>query len=131
MNVIERGIGRLSGAAKRSVEAKTEVAAQSHGSDLQHLAFDIRETLVERQSLGYTIALTAVFGGLTAYIASIQQIVFDTFQAPDAIALVFAVIAAPMALASWLNAKIVERFGLRQVGHLGLIERARCATISP
>ena len=81
----------------------------------------IRETLIERQSLGYTMAITAVFGGLTAYIASIQQIVFDTFQAPEAIALVFAVIAAPMALASWLNSRIVERFGLRHVGHLGLI----------
>ena len=81
----------------------------------------IRATLIERQSLGYTIALAAVFGGLTAYIASIQQIVFDTFHAPKAIALVFAVVAAPMALASWLNSRIVERYGLRQVGHLGLI----------
>src|SRR4029453_8753107 len=81
----------------------------------------IRETLIERQSLGYTMALTAVFGGLTAYIASIQQIVFDTFHAPQAIALVFAVVAAPMALSSWLNSRIVERFGLRHVGHLGLI----------
>jgi MFS transporter, DHA1 family, multidrug resistance protein len=81
----------------------------------------IRATLVERQSLGYTLATTAVFGGLTAYIASIQQIVFDTFGAPNAIALVFAVVAAPMALSSWLNSRIVERFGLRRVGHLGLI----------
>jgi len=81
----------------------------------------IRDTLVERQSLGYTLATTAVFGGLTAYIASIQQIVFDTFDAPNAIALVFAVVAAPMALSSWLNSRIVERFGLRRVGHLGLI----------
>ena len=81
----------------------------------------IRDTLVERQSLGYTMATTAVFGGLTAYIASIQQIVFDTFGAPDAIALVFAIVAAPMALSSWLNSRIVERFGLRRVGHSGLI----------
>ena len=40
------------------------------------------ETLTERQSLGYTLALTAMFGGLIAYIASIQQIVFDVFDAP-------------------------------------------------
>jgi len=78
-------------------------------------------TLTERQSLGYTLALTAIFGGLTAYIASIQQIVFDVFHAPGAIALIFAVIAAPMALASWLNSRIVEHFGLRHVGHLGVI----------
>jgi len=81
----------------------------------------VRGTLTDRQSFGYTLALTAVFGGLTAYIASIQQIVFDTFRAPDAIALVFGVIAAPMALASWLNSRIVERFGLRRVGHTGVI----------
>ena len=81
----------------------------------------VRDSLVERQSLGYTLALTAVFGGLTAYIASIQQIVFDAFQAPRAIGLVFAAVAAPMAAASWFNSRIVGRFGLRRVGHLGLI----------
>ena len=78
-------------------------------------------TLSERQSLGYTLALTAIFGGLTAYIASIQQIVFDVFRAPDAIGLVFAVVAAPMALASWMNSRIVQRFGLRRVGHSGVL----------
>lgn len=78
-------------------------------------------SLVDRQSLGYTLALTAVFGGLTAYIASIQQIVFDAFHAPKALPLVFAAVAAPMALASWSNSRIVTRFGLRPVGHAGVI----------
>ena len=87
---------------------------------LRDIGDGIRLTLIERQSLGYTLALTAVFGGLTAYIASIQQIVFEAFQAPGAIGLVFAAVAAPMALASWFNSRIVERFGLRPVGHLGL-----------
>ena len=77
--------------------------------------------LSERQSLGYALALTAIFGGLTAYIASIQQIVFDAFRAPQAIGLVFAAVAAPMALASWLNSRIVGRFGLRRVGHVGVM----------
>jgi DHA1 family bicyclomycin/chloramphenicol resistance-like MFS transporter len=75
----------------------------------------------DRLSLGYTLAMTAIFGGLTAYIASIQQIVFDTFRAPHLIGLVFAGVAAPMALASWGNSRVVGRFGLRRVGHCGLI----------
>ena len=75
------------------------------------------ETLREPQSRGYTLALTIVFATLVAYIASIQQIVFDVFKAPELIGLVFAAIAAPMALASWLNSRIVGRFGLRRVGH--------------
>jgi DHA1 family bicyclomycin/chloramphenicol resistance-like MFS transporter len=77
------------------------------------------QTIREPQSRGYTLALTVTFGALTAYIATIQQITFDAFNAPDAIGLVFAAVAAPMALASWTNAKVVGRFGLRRVGHLG------------
>jgi DHA1 family bicyclomycin/chloramphenicol resistance-like MFS transporter len=88
---------------------------------LREIGAGIRDTLTERQSLGYTVALAVVFGGLTAYIASIQQIVFDVFEAPNAIGLVFAAVAAPMSLASWYNAQIVTRFGLRHVGHLGVI----------
>ena len=80
-----------------------------------------RTVLTERQSLGYTLAQTAIFSGLVAYIASIQQIVFDAFKAPGAIGLVFAGVAAPMALASWLNSRLVGRFGLRRVGHLGVL----------
>ncbi len=77
----------------------------------------IAKALSERQSLGYTLAVTVSFSGLVAYISSIQQIVFDVFHEAPLIGLVFASIAAPMALASYLNARVVERFGLRRVGH--------------
>jgi MFS transporter, DHA1 family, multidrug resistance protein len=82
----------------------------------------------DRLSIGYTLALTAVFGGLTAYIASIQQIIFDVFDAGQLIGLVFASIAAPMAVASWGNASVVGRFGLRRVGHTGLLMFVGVAT---
>jgi DHA1 family bicyclomycin/chloramphenicol resistance-like MFS transporter len=75
------------------------------------------ETIREPQSRGYTIATTISFSALVAYISSIQQIIFDAFHAGEYIGLVFACIAAPMALASWLNSKFVGRFGLRRVGH--------------
>jgi DHA1 family bicyclomycin/chloramphenicol resistance-like MFS transporter len=78
-------------------------------------------TIREPQSRGYTLALTITFGSLTAYIASVQQIVFDAFEAPDAIGLAFAAVAAPMALASWANSRIVGRYGLRRVGHGGAV----------
>ncbi len=80
-----------------------------------------RTAASDRLSAGYTLAMTAIFGGLTAYIASIQQIVFDTYRAPQLIGLVFACVAAPMALASWANSRVVGRFGLRRVGHAGLL----------
>ena len=85
------------------------------------IAAAAKASAIDRLSFGYTLALTAFFGGLTAYIASIQQIVFDTYRAPQLIGLVFAVVAAPMALASWGNSRVIGRFGLRRVGHGGLI----------
>jgi MFS transporter, DHA1 family, multidrug resistance protein len=75
------------------------------------------ETMREPQSRGYTLAMTVSFSALVAYISSIQQIIFDAFDAGAYIGLVFASIAAPMALASWLNSRVVGRFGLRRVGH--------------
>jgi DHA1 family bicyclomycin/chloramphenicol resistance-like MFS transporter len=80
----------------------------------------VRAAAGDRLSIGYTLALTAVFAGLTGYIASIQQIVFDVFEAGSFVGVVFAAIAAPMALASWGNARVVGRFGLRRTGHGGL-----------
>jgi len=82
------------------------------------MAGAVRETIAEPQSRGYTVALTISFGALVAYIASIQQIVFEAFHEPRLIGLVFAAIAAPMALASWTNSRVVGRFGLRRVGHI-------------
>lgn len=77
----------------------------------------ILQTVRERQSLGYTLAVTVSFSGLVAYISSIQQIVFESFHEGRLIGLVFASIAAPMAVASYLNSRVVGHFGLRRVGH--------------
>lgn len=81
----------------------------------------ILQTVREPQSRGYTLAMTVSFSALVAYISSIQQIVFDAFHEGRFIGLVFASIAAPMAVASWLNSRVVGRFGLRRVGHTGAL----------
>src|SRR5690242_20300154 len=75
------------------------------------------QTVSDPLSRGYTLAMTVSFSALVAYISSIQQIVFDAFHEGRFIGLVFASIAAPMALASYLNSRVVGHFGLRRVGH--------------
>jgi MFS transporter, DHA1 family, multidrug resistance protein len=74
-------------------------------------------TFTDPLSRGYTLALTVSSGCLIAYISSIQQIVADAFHQGRYIGLVFAAVAAPMALASWANSRVVGRFGMRRVGH--------------
>ena len=77
----------------------------------------VLEAIRDPLSRGYTLAITIIFSGLIAYISSIQQIMFDAFHEGRFIGLVFAAIAAPMALASYLNSRFVGHFGLRRVGH--------------
>jgi DHA1 family bicyclomycin/chloramphenicol resistance-like MFS transporter len=79
-----------------------------------------RETLTNRQSVGYTFAFTLLMGALMGYILSVQQIVFDVFRRPELIAITFAGIAGPMAITSYANSRLVERLGTRLIAHVGL-----------
>lgn len=78
-------------------------------------------TLRTRQSIGNTLAQTLVMGALFSFINSIQQIVFDVFGAPDALALVFACIAGPMVVSSYANSRLVVRHGSRKILLIGLV----------
>jgi len=89
-------------------EARRPLSARAIGS-----AF--AETLTVRASLGNTIASTLAFGGLFAFIGSIQQIVFDVFGRPELIGPVFACIAGPMAASSYANSRLVMRLGPRRL----------------
>lgn len=89
----------------------------------------VKQAATDRLSIGYTLAMTSVFGSLTAYIASIQQIVSHVFDAADWIGIIFAAVAAPMALASWANSRVVGKFGLRRTGHAGLLAFVTVTTV--
>jgi DHA1 family bicyclomycin/chloramphenicol resistance-like MFS transporter len=89
----------------------------------------IVQTISDPLSRGYTLAMTVTFSALIAYISSIQQIVFNIFGEGRLIGLVFACIAAPMALASWLNSRFVGRFGLRRVGHTAAVALAMITSV--
>lgn len=80
-----------------------------------------REAMTNRTSLGYTLGVMALMGALMGYVNSVQQIVFDVFERPGALAAVFAGIAVPMAGASWANSHFVERVGVRRMAHWALV----------
>jgi DHA1 family bicyclomycin/chloramphenicol resistance-like MFS transporter len=81
----------------------------------------IRRTLTERSALGYTIAITLIFGALMGFVNSIQQIFQDVFHAPNRFPLVFAGVGLSMAVAAFVNSRIVERLGTRKVSHSALL----------
>ncbi len=80
-----------------------------------------RLVVTTRQSIGYTLATTLVFGALFGFITSVQQIFTDIFREPNLFPIAFAAISASMAVASFINSRIVERLGTRRVSHSALI----------
>lgn len=80
-----------------------------------------QEAATNRMSIGYTLAMTAITGALFAFINSSQQIFFDVFEAPGLFTTVFAAIAGGIAVASLLNARLVEALGSRLISHAALL----------
>ncbi|MFK7859528.1 MAG: multidrug effflux MFS transporter [Granulosicoccus sp.] len=70
-----------------------------------------------RQSIGYSVAMMLMMATIFGYINSAQQIFADTFKTPQLFTLYFALTALSMAIASFLNSRIVERLGTRRVSH--------------
>jgi DHA1 family bicyclomycin/chloramphenicol resistance-like MFS transporter len=75
----------------------------------------------DRMSLGYSLATTFIFGGLIGFINSAQQVFTDVFKKPLLFTIIFAIIAAFIAIASLLNARLVDRLGMRVLAHTALL----------
>jgi len=80
-----------------------------------------RQALTNRQAMGYTLAMTAIVGGLFGFINSSQQIFFDVFKAPHLFTTVFALVAGGIAISSLINSHLVERLGSRLISHTALM----------
>jgi MFS transporter, DHA1 family, multidrug resistance protein len=74
-----------------------------------------------RVSLGYTLAVTLLFGCLFSFLNSIQQIYADVFHAPQRFPVMFAVAAGTMAVGALLNSRIVVQLGMRRISHSAAI----------
>ena len=80
-----------------------------------------RITVLDRWSLGYTLASGVLLGSLYGYLNSIQQIMDVVFRRPSLLALIFATTASLMAVANLANSRLVMRLGTRLISHGALI----------
>lgn len=86
-----------------------------------HVIHSTAMVLGNRISLFYTLAVATMFGSILAYVGMVQQIFADVFHRPGLMPIMFALCAASMGVASYLNSKIVERIGMRIVSQIGLL----------
>ncbi|KMS61817.1 MULTISPECIES: multidrug effflux MFS transporter [Sphingobium] len=85
--------------------------------------------ITHRSSIGYMLASGVAMGGLLSFILSVQQILFDTFDARAIFPLAFAVIAGSMGVGSLINSRLVSRFGARRLSQGALIASILVCTV--
>ena len=75
------------------------------------------QVLTTRVTLGYMAASGVIYGALFSFIASAEQIFENVFHAGDRFAIWFGVIAGVLAVANFINSRVVERYGMRRMSH--------------
>lgn len=82
--------------------------------------FDAFKLVITNASVvKYTLTLALGFGGLFGYLNSAQQIFVDTFSAGMKFPLYFAIISILAAPASFINASLVMKYGMRLLATIG------------
>jgi MFS transporter, DHA1 family, multidrug resistance protein len=88
-----------------------------------------RQTVTNRQTLGYALAAGGVVGSLFAFVFTSQQVFTDVFKLGQYFPLAFAAIATGVAIAGFLNSRIVGRVGMRVISHGALVGFALVAVV--
>lgn len=83
-----------------------------------------KETFANQQSVRFMCAAGISFGGLLAYLSSVQQIFQTYYGVGDWFAPLFGATALSIAAASLLNAHIVRRFGMARISRISFTIQA-------
>ncbi len=78
------------------------------------------EAVSHRTTLGYTLATGFIFGAVISYLGTSQQIFQEQYGTGKLFGLYFGILAAGIGLASILNARLVMRFGMRNLSKWAL-----------
>ncbi len=82
---------------------------------LRHIYKGVKETCLNRTAFGYTVATGIILGAFLGYLSSAQQIFQDAYKTGDAFVLYFGLLSVAIGLASFLNARLVMRYGMRRI----------------
>ena len=94
-------------------QPETLRASQRMKFSLQRTLMAVREVCVNRTAIGYTIATGLVFGPFLGYLNSAQQIFQDQYNLGTQFPLYFAILALSVGGATYINARLVMRYGMQ------------------
>ncbi|HEY2528468.1 MAG TPA: multidrug effflux MFS transporter [Xanthobacteraceae bacterium] len=89
-----------------------------------------RQTVTNRQTLGYALAAGFVQGSLFAFVFISQQVFVDIYKLGHYFPVAFAAAAIGIAAAGFLNARFVGRIGMRVMSHGALVGFVAVAAVT-
>ena len=81
----------------------------------------IRQTMTSRMATGYATAVGLLFGAVMAMVGSAQQVFAEAYGLGPWFPLAFALLAASMGIAGFVNSTVVRRYGMRRISHGSLL----------
>jgi len=96
-----------------------ETLAEEHRLELsfRRVGRATRQVVGNRRTVGYTLALTVLYGAFISYLATAENLFATTFGVTTRFPLYFGLLAATMGVAMVVNARVVERVGVRRLAH--------------
>ena len=88
---------------------------------LERTLYAFRVVLTTRVSLCYTLASALIFGVLFGFINQAEQVFTEVFALGPTFTLWFSAVAIVMSGVSFVNSRLVHRFGMRRLSHAALI----------
>jgi len=109
-----------------------ETLAPEHRApfSLRRISRATLEIVRNRTTLGYTLSAGFVGGAFLGYLNSSQQIFQELYALGERFPLFFAIIALALGLASFLNARLVMRYGMRFLVWRSLIAIVSLAVVA-
>jgi DHA1 family bicyclomycin/chloramphenicol resistance-like MFS transporter len=98
--------------------------------EVRSVARAARVVVTNRQAVGYTVALTFVFGAFVSYLASSELVWDEVYGRGDQFPLIFGALALAIGVAILVNGLIVDRVGARRIVHGSLFSYVATAGLA-
>jgi MFS transporter, DHA1 family, multidrug resistance protein len=109
-------------------QPETWPAARRRPFSVRVIARGIAETFRSHVTLGYMLANGFVFGAFINYLQTAQQIFQEQYGLGRLFPVAFGLLASAIGVASFVNAKLVMRFGMRRLSRAALLCSAGIST---
>lgn len=101
-------------------QPETLVEAERRPFSLSRIGHAFQEILRNRTAVVYTVAAGMIFGGFIGFLNSSQQILQEHYGLGPRFPFFFAILALTIGVSSWVNSRLVIRFGMRFLSRVAL-----------